>query len=239
LYLHALVARVTHAPSSALPATAQPLGSCAAPGDRAPNTALGDAALGDAALVRRVLAGDAEAFCPLVERHYARCLRLAVHLLGDRADAEDAVQDTLLRAYRHLAGYREQDRFGAWLARILVNQCRTARARARAAERPLPPGVDWAAADRVTAHPADAGAPDAERREALARALARLPGEQREAVVLRYGDDLSFAEMAAATGATAAALKMRVRRACDRLRALLAPAPSLVPERAPDADAAV
>jgi hypothetical protein len=135
---------VTHAPSSVLPTTAQALGLCAAPNEGAPNTALGDAALrdaalGDAALVRRVLAGDAEAFGPIIERHYARCLRLAVHLLGDRADAEDAVRDPPLRAYRHLAGYREQDRFGAWLARILVNQCRTARARARAADRALDP----------------------------------------------------------------------------------------------------
>jgi RNA polymerase sigma-70 factor (ECF subfamily) len=176
----------------------------------------------DAAVVRRVLAGDAEAFGVLVARHHERCLRLAVHLVGDRADAEDAVQEALLRAYRHLGGYREEERFGAWLTRILVNQCRTARARAR---RALPAGVEWAEADRAVAHPADAAAPDAERREALARAIRRLPGDQREAVVLRYADELSYAEMAAATGATAAALKMRVQRACRRLRALLTDAP--------------
>ncbi len=190
-----------------------------APRDAAP--AGGDA---DAALVRRVLAGDAEAFGDLVERHHGRCLRIAVHLVGDPADAEDAVQEALLRAYRHLGRYREQDRFGAWLTRILVNQCRTARARSR---RPLPADVDWADAERVAAHPADAAPPDAERREALARALVRLPDDQREAVVLRYADELSFAEMAAATGATPAALKMRVQRACRRLRALLT-----LPERA-------
>jgi RNA polymerase sigma-70 factor (ECF subfamily) len=168
----------------------------------------------DAVLVRRVLAGDAEAFGGLVARHHAWCLRLAVHLAGDRADAEDAVQEALLRAYRHLGGYREQERFAAWLARILVNQCRTARARAR---RPVPADVEWALAERATAHPADAAA----QREELARALDRLPGDQREAVVLRYADELTYDEMAAATGATVAALKMRVRRGCDRLRALL------------------
>ena len=177
----------------------------------------------DAALVRRVLAGDADAFGGLVARHHERCLRVATHLVCDAADAEDAVQEALLRAYRHLGGYREEERFGAWLTRILVNQCRTAQARAR---RPLPAGVEWADADRAVAHPADVAAHDAERREALARALGRLPGDQREAVVLRYADELSYAEMAAATGATAAALKMRVQRACRRLRALLTePAP--------------
>jgi RNA polymerase sigma-70 factor (ECF subfamily) len=185
----------------------------------------GDAA--DAALVRRVLAGDAEAFGALVARHHERCLRIAAHLVGDRTDAEDAVQEALLRAYRHLARYEERERFGAWLTRILVNQCRTARARAR---RPLPPDVAWAEPWDATAPAADAAAHDAERRQVLARALDRLPGEQREAVVLRYADELSYAEMAAATGATAAALKMRVRRACQRLRALLTDDPA--PERA-------
>ena len=193
-----------------------------------------DASPSDAALVRRVLAGDAEAFGALVAHHHARCLRLAVHLVDDRADAEDAVQEALLRAYRHLGRYREQERFGAWLTRILVNQCRTARGRAR---RPLPPGVDWADVERAAApppdEPPDEPADAAERREALAHALRRLPNDQREAVVLRYADELSFAEMAAATGATPAALKMRVQRACRRLRALLT---DPAPERARDAD---
>lgn len=196
--------------------------------DARPAPATAPPAPTDALLVRRVLAGDAEAFGELVTRHHARCLHLAVHLVGDPADAEDAVQEALLRAYRHLGGYREQERFGAWLARILVNQCRTVRARAR---RPVPPDVEWASAERATAHPADAAA----QREELARALGRLPDDQREAVVLRYADELSYDEMAAATGVTVAALKMRVQRGCRRLRALLtapAPAAPTTPERA-------
>lgn len=169
----------------------------------------------DAHVVRRVLAGDGEAFAVLVERHYDRCLRLALHLLGDRAEAEDAVQESLLRAYRHLGGYREQDRFGAWLARIVVNRCRVARARAR---RPLPHALEWGTDG--------AAEPDAEalaRRDELRHLLAALPPEQREAVVLRFADDLTFDEMAAVTGATVGALKMRVQRACRRLRALVTP----------------
>ena len=183
----------------------------------------------DALLVRRVLAGDAEAFGDLVTRHHARCLRIAVHLVGDPADAEDAVQEALLRAYRHLGGYQEDNRFGAWLTRILVNQCRNqCRAASARARRPVPPDVEWARAERATAHPADAAAQRAE----LACALGRLPADQREAVVLRYADELTYDEMAAATGATVAALKMRVQRGCRRLRALLtaptpAPAPTL------------
>ncbi|GJG89237.1 hypothetical protein tb265_44180 [Gemmatimonadetes bacterium T265] len=168
----------------------------------------------DATIVRRVLAGDGEAFGVLVDRHYDRCLRLAVHLLGDRADAEDAVQEALLRAYRHLGRYREEDRFAAWLTRILVNQCRTTRARRPG---PVPADLDWGTEDGLTEHPADGAA----LRDELAYVLRALPADQREAVVLRYADDLTYDEMARATGATVGALKMRVRRACDRLRALL------------------
>jgi RNA polymerase sigma-70 factor (ECF subfamily) len=170
----------------------------------------------DATIVRRVLAGDAEAFGVLVDRHHARCLRLATHLLADPAEAEDAVQEALLRAYRFLGRYREHDRFGAWLTRIVVNQCRTAAARRR---RALPHALEWGTTEGVV----PAGDDEAARRDELHRALAHLPAEQREAVVLRYADDLTFDEMATATGATVAAMKMRVQRACRRLRALLTP----------------
>jgi len=183
----------------------------------------------DATIVRRVLAGDAEAFGVLVDRHHARCLRLATHLLADPAEAEDAVQEALLRAYRFLGRYREHDRFGAWLTRIVVNQCRTAAARRR---RELPHALEWGTTDGVVAPDDDAMA----RRDELHRALAHLPTDQREAVVLRYADDLSYDEMAAATGVSVAAMKMRVQRACRRLRALLAPAaPTPSPPATPGA----
>lgn len=169
----------------------------------------------DSAIVRRVLDGDTEAFAALVERHHASCLRLATHMLGTREDAEDAVQESFLRAYRHLSRYQERERFTGWLLRILVNQCRTTLARRQRGEAALPahamePG-SW---DEDAAEWADRGAH-------LARALARLHPLQREAVLLRFSADLSYEEMAVATGAGVSALKMRVKRACTRLRALL------------------
>lgn len=176
----------------------------------------------DSDLVRRVLAGEVEAFGVLVDRHHARCLRVAAHLLGSPDDAEDVVQDAFLRAYRHLAGYRERERFGAWLVRIVVNQCRTRSTReARYASlESLPQGFEEIAsgADDALDHALDAE----HQRLRLAAALAQLPFEQREAVVLRYADALSYQDMATVTGAGVSALKMRVQRACERLRALLA-----------------
>ena len=167
----------------------------------------------DAAVVKVVLAGDPDAFAVLVGRYYDRYARYAVHMLGNREDAEEALQDAFLRAYRSLAQYEERERFGAWLYRILVNQCRTVAAQRRRRELAFP-DVDPAAADGpATAGPADD--PAGERLDAL---LALLPPDQREAVVLKYTEDLTFEEMAAVTGAKVSTRKLRVKRALERLR---------------------
>lgn len=174
----------------------------------------------DAHIVRQVLGGDTEAFRMLVDRHHADALRYATHLLGDHAEAEDAVQDTFLRAYRYLGGYREQDQFRAWLWRILINRCRT-----RAGERSRRPEPRDASVITQLVD-ADAPAPDAELdrrflRDELTQALSKLPPDQREAIVLHFADGLSYPEMSVITGTGVSALKMRVHRACDRLRGLL------------------
>ena len=172
--------------------------------------------LPDSQIVRQVLSGDVEAFALLVDRHHARCLRVATQLLGDADEAEDAVQDAFVRAYRHLGGYREQDRFGAWLLRIVVNQCRS-RATREARYLRYDDELDAPLAESELELQGEA----ADRRAALAHALAQLGPEQREAVVLRFAEELSYDEMAVVTGVGVSALKMRVQRACIRLRSLL------------------
>lgn len=176
--------------------------------------------LSDAQIVRRVLGGHTEAFRTLVDRYHDDALRYATHLLGDHAEAEDAVQDTFLRAYKYLGSYREQDRFRGWLWRILVNRCRT-RAGERSRRPELRDGVQLAAlADESAPTPHEA-LDRAFLRDELAQALAALPAEQREAVVLHFTEGLSYPEMAAITGTGVSALKMRVHRACERMRTLL------------------
>ena len=175
----------------------------------------------DLALIQTILAGDAEAYAQLVDRYYDRCSRIAMRILGNREDAEEALQDAFLRAYKALADYDHRERFHAWLARIVVNQCRTVLARTRRREAVFldvdPLVLDFAAV-----------APSAERDwPELDHALAQLPPEQREAVVLRYADDLTYEEMSRITGAGQSALKMRVQRAFVRLRALLQEVPSV------------
>ena len=174
--------------------------------------------LPDAAIVRQVLSGDTEAFSELVHRYQDRCTRLALHIVGNVDDAQDAVQESFLRAYRHLGSYQERDRFSAWLLRILVNQCRTSITRGKKHGVTLElSDSDALALPSSSVSPADQHA----MREDLAAALSQLVPEQREALVLRFTDDLTFDEMAAVTGVGVSALKMRVQRACQRMRALL------------------
>lgn len=172
--------------------------------------------------MRRVLAGDVEAFGLLVDRYHEHHYRLALHLVGNREDAEEAVQDTWVRAFRALARYEERERFGAWLMRILVNQSRTIARRSRRRERLFPDlpawDADWAGhGEHSEPHPADRDA----LRDEVSRALGQLNAGQREAFLLHHVEGLSYEEMAAVTGSRISALKMRVKRACDRLRLLL------------------
>jgi RNA polymerase sigma-70 factor, ECF subfamily len=171
----------------------------------------------DAAVVRRVIGGDVEAFGILVERYFDHYVRFATHLVGNREDAEEVVQDTFLRAFRALGRYEERERFGAWLLRILVNRARTVSAIGRRREKMFPDQVEETLPEASEAHPADRAAV----REEVARALSQLGSDQREAFLLHYVEGLSYEEMAAVTGSGVSALKMRVKRSCERLREIL------------------
>ncbi|MGZ9247367.1 MAG: RNA polymerase sigma factor [Gemmatirosa sp.] len=171
----------------------------------------------DAALVRRVLDGDSDVFAVLVDRHGPACLRFATRMLGHREDAEDATQESLLRAYRALPCYDEREHFRAWLFAILVNRCRTMAAIRGRRERRQGGDLELAVGRGVA--PDVAGA---ELRDDIARAIASLAPHYREAFLLRHVEQWSYDDMARATGVGVSALKMRVMRACERLRELLA-----------------
>ena len=170
----------------------------------------------DGVIVARVLRGDVEAFRVLVERYRDRYARYAFYMLGNREDAEEALQDAFTRAYRSLARCEDPERFGAWLFRILVNRCRTLGARRgrRARTFVVDEGAILEASEE---HPAERNA----WREEIDRALQQLRADQREAFLLKYVEDKGYDEMSQLTGVGVSALKMRVMRACDRLRELL------------------
>jgi len=170
----------------------------------------------DATLVRRVLEGDTAAFTMLVDRHAAACTRFAMRMLGNREDAEDATQESFLRAYRSLARYEERQAFRTWLFQILVNRCRTAAVRRQRRQRMFL--VDDHAIDSASVRPA---AESTEIRAELQRAIEALDADQREAFLLKHVEQLSYDEMAEVTGVGVSALKMRVKRACDRMQWVL------------------
>src|SRR5690349_11682253 len=170
----------------------------------------------DAQIVARVLRGDAELYAELVTRYRDRYARYALHMLGNREDAEEALQDAFTRAYRSLGRCEDPERFGAWLFRILVNRCRTVGARRGRRSRTFV-SDDLALHEASEEHPAEQNA----WREEIDRALSQLRPEQREAFLLKYVEELGYDEMSRLTGAGVSAPKMRVMRACDRLRELL------------------
>ena len=165
----------------------------------------------DEPIVARARAGDERAFGLLVDRYYAECLRYAYRMLGDRTDAEEAVQDAMLRAHRSLGRYEERQRFRVWLLRILANRCRSiARKRAWRLQR-----LHWFQALTPAREHAQTRTADWETE--LQRALAALPPILREAFLLKHVEELSYEEMKLITGSSESALKMRVKRACSAL----------------------
>jgi RNA polymerase sigma-70 factor (ECF subfamily) len=172
--------------------------------------------LPDAEVVARVLAGDTDAFAFVVRRYEAGLLRFATRMLGSRDVAADAVAESFVRAYRHLASCRDPARLRTWLYRIVANRCKSYLARRPFADVPLdeaPPVAD--ATDN------EAAVERAEQLAAVERALARLSPEKREAFVLKHVEGLSYEEMAAVTGERIPALKMRVHRAREALLRVL------------------
>ena len=175
----------------------------------------------DADIVAAVLAGNDHAFAILLGRHRDSYTRFALRMLGNREDADDALQSAFVRAYRNLAKCQDPARFGAWLYQIAVNECRTFAT--RHARRELRLVRDDGVMERALAGGLDepTGLDAAGTREEIDRALARLDPAQREAFVLKYVEELSYEEMAELTGVGVSALKMRAKRGCERLRELL------------------
>jgi RNA polymerase sigma-70 factor, ECF subfamily len=167
----------------------------------------------DEALVAQALDGQPRAFDALVDRYHEGCFRFAWRMLGNAHDAEDVVQETFVRAYRHLGRFDPHRSFHAWLYRILVNRVRTRAGRDRRWAHRV--RSDSAAIER-------APSPDRngswELRDRLQKALARLDPGVREAVVLKLGEGLAYAEISDRTGVSIPALKMRVLRGREALR---------------------
>jgi len=168
----------------------------------------------DAALIRRLAADLDAAFPTLVEDQQDRIFTIAVRVLGDRSDAEEAAQDAFVRAYRALAGYPAERirelRLRPWLTTIVLNVCRNRTRVRRVATTEL--------AFEPAAEPATDPFASRHARDSWAGLLSSLPAAQRTAIVLRHVDGLSYAEMAEALGRPEGTLKAQVHRGLASLQ---------------------
>ena len=169
----------------------------------------------DDELMVRGGAGDDEAFRALVERWQGRLLGFLTRSLGSRVEAEDLAQETFVKVFQGAADYQQEGRFASWLFKIAGNLLRS-RIRWRKIVRFI--SFDPTEHDVAEAPRGEQELRQRELREALAKALDRLPKRQQAAFVLRYDAQLSQAEIAAQLQTTVSAVETLLHRAKLALR---------------------
>lgn len=180
--------------------------------------------MSDAAAVSRARAGDAEAFRLLVDRHSRQLFRVAYRMTGNEHDADDVVQETLLRAYKQLDGFEERANVGTWLHRIAVN-CSLDLLRARGrADKNYGGDPETAELSAASGDPQpDRLLLSAELRQRVAEAMEQLSGNERTAFVLRHFEGMPVEEIGKTLGIQVNAAKHTIFRAVRKLRASLEP----------------
>ncbi|WP_369805159.1 RNA polymerase sigma factor [Pseudonocardia sp. MH-G8] len=178
------------------------------------------AELDETTLVVRAQEGDVRAFEALARRHQAALYRLAVRVMGDPGEAEDALQEALLDAWRRIGGFRGDSAFSTWMYRVVTNRCLGMLRR----RRPLPverveEAVDEAVARDSPERSAEVDAGMA----ALGRAVQGLRDELRVCWVLRELEGLGYVEIAQITGASEDAVRGRIHRARLQLAEVMRP----------------
>jgi RNA polymerase sigma-70 factor (ECF subfamily) len=181
----------------------------------------------DAPDVERARSGDDAAFGRLVVRHSPHVFRLAFRMLGNEHDAEDAVQEAFLKAYRALGEFESRSRFSSWLHRITVNCAYDVlRRRARRAEDPLESPADEDGPSTELA--SEAPLPDRvvlgqQLQRRLRIAFARLSDLERTVFTLRHHEGLALREIGEALGLDTNATKHALFRAVRKVREVMAP----------------
>lgn len=188
------------------------------------------AAPSDDDVIARILGGDRDAFRLLVERYQGRAHRLALRILRDEDQANDAVQEAFVKAYNNLAKFERRSAFFTWLYRLVKNQCLDMLRRDRSSR-----AVEWEEGSLAEAEASFAETPEvdgvvfgpaAERmrgelREKINAAIAQLPVAARETLVLREVEGLSYAEIAEALGIPKGTVMSRLFYARRQLQKLL------------------
>lgn len=179
-------------------------------------------------LIDAAIAGDSSAFERLIEPLEGRIYAVALRMCGNREDAQDCMQESMIRIYRALSSFKGQSSFSTWVYRITMNTCldelrrRKAR-RSTSLDTLLDSG--WSPADETDTP--ERHAIQSEQRRTLERAIAELPEDMRAAVVLRDIQGLAYDEIASALNVNVGTVKSRISRGRERLREKLSAHPEL------------
>jgi RNA polymerase sigma-70 factor, ECF subfamily len=190
----------------------------------------GPTELSEAALISMAKLGDRDAFVALSKPYADRILRTIFHITRNWHDAEDALQDAMLRAFSHLNNFQEKSSFSTWVTRIAINSALMMLRKKRVCQEVPFEGIDGSG-DNYEPREAKSPAEDPEtrlarkeREDLLNAAILQLPQVLREVVELRQARGYSTKEIAQALGITVPAVKSRLSRARATLRAALLPA---------------
>ncbi len=189
--------------------------------DRVETTAFG-------LLLTRARAGDADAFCEIAQAHETRLFRQAVALCRNETVAEDLVAETLVEAWRSLRRFDPTCRFSTWLYAILLHRYlkwvrRTAARPVSLAQLPIADALQHQQAQDTLPEPGNSPAEIVARQdaaEAMRQAIARLPDKHQRVLSLRFFEDASLPEIAAALDCSLGTVKSRLHHALDKLRRL-------------------
>jgi RNA polymerase sigma-70 factor (ECF subfamily) len=172
--------------------------------------------LSDPILVRRVKDGDQLALAALCARHAERVHRIALHVLRDPEDANDAAQESMVKLVRRVKQFRGDSQFSTWLYRLVVNTCKDVAQARWAAERRTEPLLEDTRVARDGDPARELAA--AETRRELGACLAELPAAQASVVALKDAFDASFDEISEATGLPVGTAKCYAHRGRSTLR---------------------
>jgi RNA polymerase sigma-70 factor (ECF subfamily) len=179
----------------------------------------------DQAIVAAVLAGERDAYALLIGRYQRRVFQALRGMTGSSYDAEELTQETFYRAYFALASYNPDYRFSTWIFQIAYNLCRTAAKKRQrevgledqlgeSEDEPTPEAGRWLASD---AESPGAMAEASELEQRVWRAVAALPPEYRDVVIMRHVNELTYEEICELTGLPMGTVKSRLARARRRL----------------------
>lgn len=186
----------------------------------------------DEELVALSQGGDTDSFNQLVLRWERPIYALAYRTLGREDDARDVCQETFLRAYRALPGFKGEAKFSSWIYRIALNLCRDwIRKQRRAPVMQAPEGVELAdlAAERGPVESIETLVARKQLSDRVAVAMRMLPEEQRTAIVLKEYHGLTFQEIAEMQGCPLSTVKTRLYQGLTVLRRQLTDSPRVVP----------